>query len=144
MKLVVYVSTDNADSQRLEDLLRKVAPQGGLERVDSIGALTQKLQDQFNESLLAVMVAETREELLSIASFRESFQGVQVVLVLPEQEDELVSIAHRLRPRYITYRSPEYDDLLAVVRRKLNPDRVRPMRAIRARDPGASRRPRRR
>jgi hypothetical protein len=121
MRILLYASPDDSDGLRLERLLGRAAPHGSLERFDSLGGLSQRLQSSLAESRLAVLVIGSQEELLKIASFQPAFEGAQLLLVLPDQDHGTLSVAHQLRPRYVTYRSEDFADLLAVVQRKVSP-----------------------
>lgn len=123
MRILLYAHTGDEDGVRLQGLLEQAAPRGSVERFDSLGSLSRSLQSSFTEPCLAVLVAKDRGEMLNIASFQSTFEGAQVVIVLPDQESEILSIAHQLRPRYLTYHSESFSDLLAVVQQKVSPDR---------------------
>jgi hypothetical protein len=126
MRILLYAPHSDDDGTRLETLLTQLAPWGSVERFDSLGAMSRRLQSPPLESRLAVLLAGSREELLNIASFKSAFEGMQILLILPEQDNELLMIAHQLRPRYITYRSDEFSDLIAVLQRKISPGSADP------------------
>jgi hypothetical protein len=123
MRVLLYARPENGDGERLEILLRRMAPHGSVDRFYTLGVLSRSVHLSSSEPCLAVLVAGSREELLDIATFRSALEGVQLLLVLPGEEREMINIAHQLRPRYVTHCSNGFADLLAVVERKLSPER---------------------
>jgi hypothetical protein len=45
--------------------------------------------------------------------------AVRLVLVLPDEEDETIALAHGLRPRFVTYADGDYSELREVLQKML-------------------------
>jgi hypothetical protein len=58
-----------------------------------------------------------REDILELIGVRHLFRHVPVVLVLPDTDEETIALAHRLRPRYLTYIDTHFVGLYPVLER---------------------------
>jgi hypothetical protein len=56
-----------------------------------------------------------REDILELICVRHLFRNVPVVLVVPDTDNQTIALAHRLRPRYLTYIDGNFLGLSAVV-----------------------------
>ena len=63
------------------------------------------------------MVADNRGLLQEFIKLRNLFIEARIVLVLPDHDQETVSLGHQLHPRYIGYMDGNFDDLAAVTAR---------------------------
>lgn len=121
MRILLYAAARDPEGPRLRGLLSQVVPPASLESFSILAAMALRLQQSGGDRFLAVLVVNDRDVLREIVSLRTAFDGSQVLLVLPDQDEETMRVAHRLHPRYTTYKSEQYADLLAVVRRKFYP-----------------------
>ena len=64
---------------------------------------------------IAVLVPANRGDLLELRTIRPMFRDVQILLVLPDAEEETIAMAHRFRPRYLTCVTDNLSALGAVV-----------------------------
>ncbi len=69
---------------------------------------------------LIILCAASDESLNSLLSIHEKFENFRVILVLPDQKDELIGKSHLLRPRYMTYMTNDLDELDTVVEKMIS------------------------
>lgn len=62
-----------------------------------------KLLYRLEDIDVAVVSAATRQDLLALRSIWELLQNTRTILVLPDDKEETVSVAHSMRPRFIGY-----------------------------------------
>jgi hypothetical protein len=82
-----------------------------------MGSLLHRLQHPPEISFVVVVFAVGEEELWNLYGLRLLLEGTRLILVLPDQEEETLKAAHRLRPRYITYADNDFTDLIGVIQR---------------------------
>lgn len=58
---------------------------------------------------------DSREELSKLFLIRALSSDVRIILVLPDTEEETIAMAHRSRPRYLTYINSNFLGLATVV-----------------------------
>lgn len=99
--------------------LKTLAPEGEVEVYRSIEELAHGLHRFYNHDTIVILRARDREELLRIISLRDLLQGVRVILLIPDREEETISLAHRLRPRFLGNSEHDLSDTLSVLRKML-------------------------
>lgn len=73
-----------------------------------------------NKPKVAVLAAGNWQELEGLWSLRPFLHNTHLVLVLPDGKVETLSRAHRLRPRFLTYLTDNFTELVPVLRKMLN------------------------
>ncbi|HKK98720.1 MAG TPA: hypothetical protein VJ943_00600 [Desulfotignum sp.] len=67
-----------------------------------------------------VLLAESPGRLQELFCLFDLLDGRRIVLVLPDDAETTVSMAHHFYPRFFTYISTAYDDLCAVLYKMMN------------------------
>lgn len=65
--------------------------------------ISRLLRHLENKPRVAVLAAGNRQELDELSSLRPLLRDTQIILMLPDEEVETLSRAHRWRPRFLTY-----------------------------------------
>jgi len=99
--------------------LRTLVPDEGVETYTSIEELANRLLHLIDHDAIVIIQAGDREELLRILSLRDALQNVRVILLVPDREDETISLAHRLRPRFLANSESGFSDTMSVLRKML-------------------------
>lgn len=99
--------------------LKTLVPEGGVEVYRSIEELVHGLHRFYDRDTIVILRAGDREELLRIVSLRNLLQGLRVIILLPDREEETISLAHRLRPRFLGNSEDDLSDTLSVLRKML-------------------------
>ncbi|MDI6854215.1 MAG: hypothetical protein QME75_11515 [Deltaproteobacteria bacterium] len=68
---------------------------------------------------VAIFVAADRRALRQLLSLKEFLRRIRVILVLPDEEEETIALAHRLKPRYLCYLEDNCSELGQVVSKML-------------------------
>ena len=119
MSLLVYASEQEQVGRRLHDTIHNLDPAPETEFVDNFPSLSARLHGVRGDIQVAVFLARDRQELDALLSMREFLQGLRIVLVLPDSEEETISKGHRLHPRYIAQSQGNFNDVAAVLGRML-------------------------
>ena len=64
---------------------------------------------------IAVILAASDNDLLTILSISHLLYDVRFILVLPDREDPTVAIGHSLRPRFLSYTDSDFREVTAVL-----------------------------
>lgn len=119
MKILFYSSTREDPGIGIEERLGTLVPEGRVEVYRSIEELAHGLHRLLDHNMIVIILARDREELLHIVSLRDLLQGVRVILLVPDREEETISLAHRLRPRFLSNCESDYLETISVVRKML-------------------------
>ncbi|MBF0524144.1 MAG: hypothetical protein HQK56_03500 [Deltaproteobacteria bacterium] len=83
--------------------------------------LLSRLQQPLGDISLAVFVAATHQELISIFMLREFLLDLRLILVLPDWNESTVALGRTLYPRFMTYADGSRDEIIEVLRKCLSP-----------------------
>ncbi|MCF8084998.1 MAG: hypothetical protein K9M96_18115 [Deltaproteobacteria bacterium] len=120
MNTLYYRSPHHEVGQRLQKTVESVMPMGVLEVFHSLADFCQRLRRiPLQPPGIAVLFAETRDELSEFIGVRDLLKDLRIILVLPDLDEETVSRGHALYPRYLTYVSSDFGDVQAVLERML-------------------------
>ena len=120
---IILLDSTGLVTQQLEQKLRARLPGVQLEVHSSFPSVYQRLSMVQEASAIAIMVADSRDLLQEFIKLRTLFIEARIVLVLPDHDQETVSLGHQLHPRYIGYMDGNFDDLAAVAARMVEKSR---------------------
>ncbi|HYA48436.1 MAG TPA: hypothetical protein VEG35_01950 [Burkholderiales bacterium] len=117
MNVLFYMRTPGI---REDDLLRAVAPfvsRGSLEVFADLESFAGRVRRPKDLPSVALIWNPTKDDLRALASLRVLLGGGRILLVLPDQEEETIALAHRVRPAYITYVDEGISGVVSVLTR---------------------------
>ncbi len=122
MKILFYSSTGEDPGAGIEKRLETLVPEERIEVYRSIEELAHGLHRLYDYDTIAILRSRNREELLRIISLRDLLQGLRVILLVPDREEETIALAHRLRPRFLSNSESDFSDTISVVQKMLGHD----------------------
>jgi hypothetical protein len=115
MNVIFYTNTESLSANRLTRVLEIHVSRKDLETCRTLKSFAERLRKPLPEPVVFVMQVSSHEELAGILLLRDLLLDRRLVLVLPDSEPDMVSQAHSLRPRFITYGDSDYLDISAVL-----------------------------
>jgi hypothetical protein len=104
MTLFLYAPETSAPWVEIENVLKDtVSPRGEVKIFRTINNLSRSLRQPKNDLTIVVLLPAEREDILDAFNIQHLFRNTRVILVIPDLEKETIALAHRLRPRYLTY-----------------------------------------
>ncbi len=119
MKILLYSSAKEEPKIGIRERLRNLVPEENLEIYRSIEELVHGLYRLYSYDTILLLQAKDREELLRIVSLRDLLQGLRVILLIPDREGDTISLAHRLRPRFLSNGENDFSDTFSVLQKML-------------------------
>jgi len=117
----------------LLELRRDIATAlGGDDRFETyrtIGDFSARLRRQNRPGIMILLLAD-RSELVEISRQRELVADAETILLLPDDAEQTVALAHSLRPNFLGSTDCDLDTVVSVLKRLVEK---------RARQPGQSR-----
>jgi len=117
MKIIFYSSSMEGAEKEICEMLKKLAPEETIEMYRSIEELIQCLKRLLDHETIVILRARDREELLHIVSLNDLLQGLRIILLIPNRDRETISIAHRLRPRFLSNGESDFSDTMGVLQK---------------------------
>lgn len=117
MQIFLYFSEIEEKGKEVKRVMEELFSTDQVVVFRSIDNLSQKLLEPREEKPIVVILDFTKDELLNLVSIREQLHPVRLILVLPDAEEATISLAHRLRPNFLTYVHSDPQELKAVLQR---------------------------
>lgn len=114
MKIFIYTSV-NHDNETLLSAIYQIAPDENIEVIDSIDGLSMKLRHPKEEKTFAILMTKTHEELIELNLIKNQFRNIRIILLVADEQDSTLALAHRLNPRFLSSIRENYKDLIEVL-----------------------------
>jgi hypothetical protein len=117
MKVLFYMARPGASG---EELLRSIAPtvpEAGLETVFDLPSFSERLRRPRDAASIALIWDPSHEDLRNILPMKDLLRPGRTLLVLADQDDETVALAHSLLPAFIAYIDEGSEEILSVLRK---------------------------
>jgi hypothetical protein len=103
MNLYIYIPKKEIQESPLIRLIGKEIPQFQIEIFRSIEDLKVRLKEPRYMSTTAVIFAPDRQDISDILSLEHLLRDIQIILIISHDNHGTISMAHYLRPRFISY-----------------------------------------
>jgi len=117
MEVFLYFSEMEGKGREIRGIMEELFRSEQLHVHRSVDNLIQNILGPWDKKPIVVALIDRKDELIDLVSRREQLYPVRLVLVLPEEEESVISLAHRLRPNYLTYIHKDTEDLKSVLRK---------------------------
>jgi len=128
MNLLSYAPVTDGVKDRLQRVIEGLVPKQNTEIYRTIDSLSRRLRQPRHNLAVAVLLAASRQDLLELLSIRDLLDGIRIILVLPDRQDDTIAKGHRLYPRFLTFADSDFLDVAAVLSKMLrnsHPDNKR-------------------
>jgi hypothetical protein len=118
-KVILYARVMEGAGEKLFQFIQKAKPTQDTEIYASIDQFSQRLRQPRGELTVAVIVANSKEDLLNLLFIRNLLQDIRIILVLPDREKDTIEKGHRLYPRFMSYVDSNLEEVEAVLKNVL-------------------------
>ena len=123
VKILFYARIAEDPETGFEGRLKGFVPADRLEVYRSIRELSQRLEALYNHETIVVLQARDMKRLMCMVSLRDQFQGVRIILLVPDREEETLLFADRLRRRFLINNEGDFSDVMSVLQKMLDAGR---------------------
>lgn len=116
MNVLLYATQKEEGSARLREVIEEVVPRGVVETFRTSYRLIRRLCQPCDDLIIALLAPANKLKLVEILSFRALLQGAQVILVLPDKDEDTVSKAQDLNARLVTFADSDLGDITIELR----------------------------
>ncbi len=128
VNVAIYFSENNRDGERIEGILRELAPSEDIRAYRTVDDLSRSLRQPGHTFDILVLVPATGPELLNLLRIRYLLTDLRIVLILPDRFGDTIALGHTLYPRYISYAHGDFSDVAAVLDKMLQRE-TKPLRS---------------
>jgi len=119
MNLLVYTTKSGEVAQHLQQVIQEIVPKKNLEIYRIFNSLSYRLQQPMNGLKIAILLADSDQDLTDFLSLQDLLSELRIILILPDREPSTLEKAHILRPRFMTYADDGFEDFKAVLSKML-------------------------
>ena len=119
MKVLLYSRETPESGNKLQRFLETHVPRSKLEVYRTIEGLGKRLKAPHEGEMLAVLQANSQDDLSAFLSIRHRLQDIKTILLAPDREEETIARAHQLRPRFLSYINNDLYGVAAVLEKML-------------------------
>jgi hypothetical protein len=116
--LILFIKPSASEKgARLEQAVKASFSEPGMMVLRNVPDLQFRLQQPipYEDLEIYLLFADSKEGLLEFFQLEEWLKDKRLILILPDGQKNTVSMAHRLRPRFICCVKDDYEDLCAVI-----------------------------
>jgi len=114
MEVLLYTTAPEGIAARARTVLQASVPGRIIEVYRTINDLSMRLRGT-KDMVIVILLIGNREDFLDLLAIRHLFRNIRIIVVVPDTKHETIAMAHRLRPRYLTYIDGNFLGLSAVV-----------------------------
>lgn len=118
----VFLCTINGNCaafHRLKKRIKRVVPTGSFQIRRGSEEISQELRRSLGEYTIAVLVAKNSQDLEEYISLEHLLKNLPLILVLPDFEQDTLSKAYRLYPRFISHVESDFKNIPRVLEKML-------------------------
>ena len=128
MNIILFIHKDSFQKgMLLKDAIENNYRDGNLQIYETFNSLKSRLKkscgDSNNEIL--ILFAESTQRLNHLISLVDLMEGRRIVLILPDESKQTLSMASRFFPKFFTTPGDNYDDLCDVIGKMTNKNKSR-------------------
>ena len=103
MNLFCYMALDEKPGQEVLQLIEAEVSRTDLEVYRTTKAFAMRLQKPVDEVAIAILLPEGHVDLMRLRSMNRLSNEIPVLIIINDRGPDTIAIAHRLRPRYLSF-----------------------------------------
>jgi hypothetical protein len=123
MSLFFYSTKTRDEGNRMQDLIKQSVPDEKLRVIRTLPGLASCLRN-FSSPDIALFLAADEEEVMSIVSLQKFLRKTQIIMVLPERNEELIKTVASLSPFLTCFRDTDHLDIVSFLARLKREKRI--------------------
>ncbi len=119
MECIFYEKKSGVIAGKIIWLMKAFAVENKTELYQTIKKLSLRLTRPVEEQSVVLLIAADRLDLLAILEIQKLLGDIHLIIILPDREDESVSIGYKLKPCFLTYVNGDLSEVYAILRKML-------------------------
>ncbi|MGZ5495229.1 MAG: hypothetical protein ACXWFO_00620 [Candidatus Aminicenantales bacterium] len=124
MNLFVLIAENGGTSGRFLEDVTPLVPQDKIEVLNGSLALAERLRKPRDPFCAVLVLGPSHEDLRRIISLRDFLKDARMLLVLGDESEETISLAHRVLPTYISDLDESTSGVVSVLKQLMKDARV--------------------
>ena len=120
MQILFYYSKANETEHELYEMMKHLDSQIQIKTYRDWKIFKEELlEPKFDHPIIIILISR-KDELLNAISIRDRIHEYKLMLILPDNDEETISLGHSLRPNFIAYDRGDLRDIKIVLKKMLN------------------------
>jgi hypothetical protein len=115
MKILFYGTTNIGAVKRLQKVIESAVPMENIEVYRDIEELGERLRLPTSDLNISVFFTKSKTELFELFLIKKWLLNLRIILILPDGDNETITMGHKLFPRFLTYADSDFKDVKAVL-----------------------------
>lgn len=120
MKAIFYQPEQAGKDQKFQDLADCLNSMITVETARTIEDLKLKLRMPKCDLVFVVLYASSKHELNSLLEIKNYLEDIKILLIVPDDRKETISLGFKLYPRFMTSISDDYYTFTAIIMKMVN------------------------
>ncbi len=116
IRIIFFSGQEDEDSRRLFAAVQRAIPADRLESFGSLDEFGRRLRASRAENLVSVLLV-SKHELEGLQGLKDLLKDRHPILVIADQEERTIELAHRLLPRFVCLKCGDFKGLEGVLGR---------------------------
>ena len=122
MKVLYFGTTNNGAGKRLQKAIESVVSIEDTEICRDIEELGRRLRLPTCDISISVFFTKSKAELFDLVLIKKLLLNLRIILILPDGDNETITMGHTLFPRFLTYADSDFKDVEAVLEKIIKQD----------------------
>ncbi len=114
-EIALFIPSRNEAEKRLMAMLEGMVRGVSMKTYRNPDSLRRRLLPGGSSALTVVILAATKQDLLSVVPLREMLLGFRVIMVLPDSDDLTLAMGWGMWPRFVSYADGDFQDVAGVL-----------------------------
>ncbi len=123
MSLFFFSAKTRDEGYRIQELIKQTVPDEKLRIMRTVSGLASYLGN-FSSPDIAVFLTADEEEVMSIVSLQKFLRETQIIMILPERNQDLIKTVAPLSPFLTCFRDTDHLDIVSFLARLKREKRI--------------------
>jgi hypothetical protein len=119
MEVLLYTPGIEESGNRLQSFLEAHVPGRKMDVYHTIEGLAERLRAPHEGEVVAILQANSQEDLSALLSIRHRLQNIKTILLAPDRGEDTIALAHQLHPRFLGYIDNDLNHVASVLEKMM-------------------------
>jgi hypothetical protein len=120
MKILNFIEKDTNTGKRFERAMKSTPLDAEYTIVRTFTDLNNQMRrSPLPKPSIIVLLVENFRKLRKLFDMRSLFQGIRIILILPDDDRQTLALGHRFHPRYVSYMDSDFSDVRMVLEKMI-------------------------
>lgn len=120
VSVLFFSGETNGVEEKIQRIIDALVPKDENEIYRTIEGLSSRFRRPRGNLAVMILSAASQKDLLDLLLIRQLFDGIPMILIIPDREKDTIFKGRKLFPRFMSYADGSFADVAAVLEKMLN------------------------